>query len=480
MPNTPKPQVAVVTLGCDKNTVDNEYLAAMLEGAGCEVVVSGNGATPQAVLDAAIVTTCGFLASAREQSIDAIAQLAERKEKEGSPRRLYVAGCLSQKIGDQLIADFPQIDGLVGVGQMRDVTKMILRDFEAGEANDADESPQSVSLAPVPTVDIYEHLARKSLESGPHAFLKVSDGCDHACSFCAIPSMKGKLRSVEPEILLAEARDLLARGAKELNLVAQDLSEYGKDRWRDYRLPHLLRDLAALPGEFWIRCLYYYPGNVTDDFLQVMAEEDKVIPYLEMPLQHLDPDVLRKMKRPFHNKNTFETIERIRAAVPGIALRTTFIVGFPGETQRQFQYLLKGMARIGFDRLGAFEYSQEDGTPAAAMKGQVDAKTRAKRWRMVMDRQAKISERIAQRRVGTTERVLIESWDAERSVAICRGIADAPNIDANVVVQSEEPLQSGQFVDVTITSASTYDVAGDVVDTVTTTVPDQSPAIKTS
>lgn len=493
-------RVAVVTLGCDKNTVDNEYLAGMLEGAGCEVVAAedvlalsaGGGAdAPNSdIVDAAVVTTCGFIASAKEQSIEAITDLARSKRETGSPRRLYVAGCLAQRQGAELMERIPEIDGLVGVGQFRELTRMILESDakDAGGARDASDGDagttsdvsiasttngRTISLAPRPTVDIYEHLKRRPLgPASAHAFLKVSDGCNHGCTFCSIPAMKGKLRSVRPEILLAEARDLLARGVKEINLVAQDLSEYGRDLWpggvdggrtKQYRLPDLITELCALPGDFWVRCLYYYPGNVTDRFLEVIANEDKVVPYLEMPLQHLHPEVLRAMKRPFHEVKTFDSIARIRKAVPGIALRTTFIVGFPGETQAHFQFLLDGVRRLKLDRMGAFQYSVEEGTPAAAMPDQVNEKTKAQRWRMLMDRQARISEKVNRLRKGRTERVLVERYDEESGYWIARSAADAPEVDGRVYIEGGKALlNAGDFVQVKYQKALAYDMIAEL------------------
>ena len=453
-------RVAIVTLGCDKNTVDNEYLAGMLEEAGCEVV-AGN----ERDIDAAVVTTCGFIASAKRQSIETIRDLAKRKRETGSPRRLFVAGCLSQRIGDEMIAEYPEIDGLVGVGQFRRMTEMIVGDNGDNGDNGSAGAAHSteIDVAPKPTVDIYEHLKRRPLENAAHAFLKIADGCNHTCSFCAIPAMKGRLRSVEPEILLAEARALLERGVKEINLVAQDLSDYGRDRWKDYRLPELLRDICALPGDFWVRCLYYYPGNVTSRFLEVMASEPKIVPYLEMPFQHLDPGVLRAMKRPFHEVNTFEVVKRIREAVPGIAIRTTFILGFPGETQQAFQFLLNGMNELQFDRLGAFEYSPEEGTPSASMPRQVQPKTKTQRWRMVMERQARISEELSRRRKGRTERVLVERFDEPSGYWVARSTADAPEVDGKVFIERDSRLRAGEFADVKFTKSTTYDVHARIV-----------------
>jgi ribosomal protein S12 methylthiotransferase len=356
--------------------------------------------------------------------------------------------------------EIPEIDGLVGVGQFKTITDLIFGEAEEPE-NEAD---RFMELAPVPTVDIYEHLRRRPLDAAPHAFLKVSDGCNHTCTFCAIPSMKGRLRSVAPEILLTEARELLARGVRELCLVAQDLSEYGRDGGpaAGWNLARLLREVCALPGDFWVRCLYYYPGNVTDEFLEVLASEPKIVPYLEMPLQHLHPGLLRRMKRPFHEKNTFETIERIRAAVPGIAIRSTVIVGFPGETQEEFQFLLDGLKRIQFDRLGVFEYSREEDTPSATMADQVPAKTKRQLWRMVMERQAKLSETAMRRRRGKIERTLVEGFDEEAGLWFGRSAFDAPGVDGRVLIEAgDEALKPGVFVNVKVRKTLTYDVVAE-------------------
>lgn len=441
-------RVGVVTLGCDKNTVDNEYLAGMLETAGCEVVFRPDGKP----LDAAVVTTCGFIATAKDQSIDAVRQLALMKRKTGSPRKIYVAGCLSQRYGPELMEEFPEIDGLVGVGQFRQMADLITR--ETREA----ESSRTIDIAPVPIVDIYAHLKRKPLNDRPHAFLKLSDGCNHGCTFCSIPLMKGKLHSVDPDILMDEARALLDRGVKEINLVAQDLSDYGRDRADKVRLTDIIKRVAALPGDFWIRCLYYYPGNITDEFLKLLASEPKIVPYLEMPLQHLHPTTLRRMKRPFHEKNTFETVEKIRAMVPGITLRSTVIVGFPGETEEEFEFLLEGLKKIRFDRLGAFEYSTEENTPAGQMVDQVSARTRKQRWRKVMETQAIIAEEANAARVGRKMRVLIEGFDPRTGFHVGRSAGEAPEVDNKVLVQSKKPIATGAFVDTTINGATTYDL----------------------
>lgn len=445
---TRRMRVGIVTLGCDKNTVDNEYLAGMLEMGGCELVVAGRE-LERAQLDAAVVTTCGFIESAKAQSIEAIVELAERKRASGSPRRLFVAGCLAQRYSDDLMKEIPEIDGMVGVGQYTRLAGMIL---------DADAKERALDVAAMPQVDIYKLMRRRRLEATPHAFLKVSDGCNHTCTFCSIPAMKGKLRSVPLEILMDEARGLIDQGVREINLVAQDLSMYGMDRWSDVRLPELLRGLSALEGDFWIRCLYYYPGLVSDTFLDALADTPKVVPYVDMPLQHLHPETLRRMRRPFADVKTFKLIEKMRARVPNLVLRSTMIVGFPGETDEEHQYVLDGLKEIQFDRLGAFKYSIEDGTPAAEREDQIDDELKEQRWHAVMSTQAPIAYKKNVARVGEVTRVLIESYDPHEKHYVARSHAEAPEIDGKVFVKAKGELEIGSFVEVTVKHAGNYDV----------------------
>ncbi len=440
-------RVGIVTLGCDKNTVDNEYLAGLLDGAGCEVVTTRrDGDRP---LDAAVVTTCGFIGDARGQSVDAIVQLAEAKRLHGDPRRLYVAGCLGQRCGAELMAEIPEIDGLVGVGQFERLAQMIL-----GGA----KTRRTSAVRAVPRVDIDKPLRRRPLEPKPYAFLKIGDGCDHNCSFCSIPLMKGRLRSVPPEIVLAEARALLRRGVREINLVAQDLSAYGLDRWPNWRLPKLVRKICRIPGDFWVRCLYVYPGPIADELAAVMAEEPKAVPYLDMPLQHLDPEILRRMKRPFHERNTLELVARLRATLPSLTLRTTMIVGFPGESAAAHRRLIEGIRQLRFDRLGAFEYCAEPDTPAAHMPGQVSPRTRRRRWHEVMAAQAAVALELNRARVGRREIVLIEGFDAQRNAYFGRSAAEAPEVDGKIYIASRRAIEIGSFVRVRITAAEPYDL----------------------
>ncbi len=440
-------RIGIITLGCDKNTVDNEYLAGLLEDRGCEVVFERD-IDAGGMLDAALVTTCGFIGDAKRQSVERILDLAERKRATGNPRRLYVAGCLAQRYAADLIGEVPEIDGIAGVGQFDALVRMILES--------APENRMAVNAAP--RVDIYRFMRRKRIEATPHSFLKIADGCNHHCTFCAIPKMKGPACSVPPEILLEEASGLIRQGVKELNLVAQDISVYGKDRWKDYRLSHLLRDLCALPGDFWVRCLYCYPGGITHDLITVLHEESKIVPYLDIPLQHLDPEVLRRMKRPYREVNTVHLVRRLREDVPGITLRTTMIVGFPGESPQAFKRLLDGVRALRFDRLGVFQYSKEDDTPAGKEPRQISKRTRERRWNALMEAQAEVSEELNTARIGQRVRVLVEGFDEACGQWFGRSPAEAPEVDGGVFLQSDSPLTPSTFVDAEITGSDVFDV----------------------
>lgn len=443
-------RVGIVTLGCDKNTVDNEYLAGLLAKQGVELVAEGWGEEER--LDAAVVTTCGFITAAKQQSLETIYDLAENKKRFGTPARLFVAGCLAQRYDGDLLAEFPEIDGLVGVGQFNKLAELITNTPLANDGRNAKhEKPQ---------VDIYEFMERKRLDNKPYAFLKIADGCNHGCTFCSIPLMKGKLRSVPPEILLKEAQWLLDQGVKEINLVAQDLADYGRDRWKDYRLPELLRDLCTLEGDFWIRCFYLYPGGINDKVLEVLASEPKIVPYVDMPLQHLDRAVLHRMKRPYRDVNTTLLVERMRQAIPGLTLRTTMIAGFPGETEEEHESVLRTMREIQFERLGAFQYSQEEDTPAGQMGEQVPAKVIKRRWEAIMAEQMDIHEASNNRRIGQRGRVLIEGYDEEAGLFVGRSAAEAPEVDGSVYVSSTTPLAIGDFVEVQFDRAELFDVYG--------------------
>ena len=309
-------------------------------------------------------------------------------------------------------------------------------------------------------------LPRKRLDASPAAYLKIADGCDHACSFCAIPAMKGPYASVPREILLDEARGLLESGVRELNLIAQDLAPYGSDLYPDYALPDLLRDLCRLPGDYWVRLLYLYPAALTPRFLEVLAGEDKICKYVDLPLQHLDPAILKAMRRPSGDSDAARRIAQLRRAVPEIAIRTTMIVGFPDETKKAFQNLLKGVQEIGFDRLGAFTFSPEEDTPAAELPNQVPEKTAARRHDRLMRTQAEVSLRLQRKQVGRTLRVLVETVGGDTLEVRGRSQREAPEIDGEIIFQADgavdsetlKRLRPGDFVEAEIVGADVYDL----------------------
>ncbi|MCX7626274.1 MAG: 30S ribosomal protein S12 methylthiotransferase RimO [Candidatus Sumerlaeaceae bacterium] len=450
-------RIAIVTLGCDKNTVDSEYLAGLLAEQGVEAVAAGLDPNPGDIFDAVLINTCGFIDSAKEQSINTILAWLERKQEaavEGYLMRVFVGGCLTQRYRQELAAELPEVDGFLGVGDFEKVAQLVAHGQIGGHVNLVRELPDTVVRRPTP---------RKELGvPRPYAYLKIADGCNHHCTFCAIPSFKGRLRSVPREVLCDEARRLLARGACELCLVAQDTSDYGKDLYgADYGIAELLTDLAALPGTFWIRLHYFYPGGITEKFIEAFASSPKIVPYLDVPLQHLHPDILRLMKRPHRSVNIERALERLRKGIPSLAIRTTFIVGFPGEEREHFRYLLEGIKRLRFERLGAFAYSHEEGTPATKLTPQVSPATRRRRYDRLMRTQALISGELNRQKIGKTLRVLVEA-QVDDDLYLGRTEHDAPEVDGAVIIRTKQGLAIGQFVDVRVTDADTYDLYAEV------------------
>jgi ribosomal protein S12 methylthiotransferase len=466
-------RVGLVVLGCDKNTVDSEYLAASLARRGALVTADPIRDGP---VDAVVIATCGFTDEARRQSIATILEWAGRKRTSPHPMRLYIWSCLGQRWAGELLEAIPEIDGIAGVGRFEQLATAILD--ETGHKQEVVPSgapfPTQHSTLKTqhtsfpPSVQITRGLARLRLDRRPYAFLKIADGCNHRCTFCAIPLMKGRLRSVPRRILLEEARALLDSGAREINLIAQDLTDYGRDLYRRYRLPDLLEDLLVLEGDFWVRLLYVYPGGLNERLVELLASHPKLCPYLDLPLQHLDVGVLRRMRRPKPSLDVERLVERLRERIPNLALRTTMMVGFPGEDRAAFERLLDGVRRIRFDRLGAFVFSRESGTAAFTMADQPSPATAVRRLDRLMGLQAAISAELGRSRIGQTVRVLVERApgrpDSPRADAfyIGRTARDAPEVDGVVKFRSPHAVEIGSFVEVRITGAETYDLSGEV------------------
>lgn len=474
-------RVGMVTLGCDKNTVDNEYLSGLLLGRGIEVEIAREENPP----DVVVITTCGFLQAAKDQSVAQIRRWAAIRAKSGT--RLGVIGCLAQRSGEELLRQIPEIDFLAGVGDFERVANLVagqdksrfltntngeswelakqsaaaVEEIEAPES-DIEFDNRSFTTA-APRVLIPRTLPRTRLDRRPHGFLKISDGCNHTCTFCSIPLMKGVYSSVPRQVLLDETRRLLDDGVREINIVAQDITKYGLDTEKRMALPDLLKDLCAIEGDFWLRLFYLYPSTVTRDLLSVMKEEPKIARYLDIPLQHLNEGVLKRMRRPHDRARTLDTLRLVRQELPGTTLRTTFIVGFPGESKQEFETLLDGMEEIRFERLGVFTYSREAGTPAAAMENQITEKVKERRKEKLMKKQREISAQWAEAQIGTERLCLVEDRVPDSDWYVARSHSEAADIDGVVRVYSEEPLNVGDFVKARVIEADTYDLTAEVM-----------------
>jgi ribosomal protein S12 methylthiotransferase len=433
------PTARVITLGCAKNEVDSEDIAGVLAESGYTLDSRAHHA------DLVVINTCGFLEAAKQESLAVIRKAVRSKGR----AKVVVAGCLVQRMGDQIAQLAPGADAYVGVGQMSRIGEIARRCAARAGAGDqplVDAPPPYHRWADVPT----------RLRSGTpwSAYLKVSEGCDHRCTFCTIPSFRGPHRSKPIERVLAEARHLAAQGAVEINLIAQDVTQYGFDLYREYTLPKLLRKLHEVDGVEWIRLLYLYPSRVTDELIEALATLPKMVHYVDMPLQHAHPEVLRRMRRPWDGERYLRLFERLRVAMPDCAIRSTFIVGFPGETEEEFSFLLQFLREAKLDRMGAFQYSREFGTPSFDMPGQVPAKVRARRYDRLMGVQQAISLERGRRWIGQSMLVLAES--PRDDWTICRSHRDAPEIDGVVFVEGK--LAPGTFHRVQVAAATEYDL----------------------
>ena len=428
------------TLGCLKNFNDSETAAGILEHAGHRIIRSPEEA------DVVIVNTCGFINDAKTESIERIFQMADCK-KEGAV--LAVTGCLSQRYADELYEEMPEVDLFLGVNDYERLPS-ILENFTKGTRK---KYHSDYSL-------IYAESSFRKLADNPYtATLKIAEGCNNVCAYCVIPKIRGKYRSRTQEAILSEARMLAENGCRELILIAQDVTAYGMDLYGGYVLSKLLRKLCRIEGIAWIRLMYCYEDRITDELVQVMKEEEKICPYIDIPLQHISDSVLKAMNRRSTSAGIRRTIEKLRKEIPDIHIRTTFITGFPGETEDDFEELLSFAEDTGFERLGVFTYSQEEGTPAAEMDDQVDEEVKAQRRDAIMRAQLEISLKSNQAKIGKTLRVLVEEKDEDGSY-IGRTVWDAPEIDNAVLFTSDRNLTPGEFTDVEITDAFDYDLAG--------------------
>ena len=437
-------KILFVSLGCDKNRVDAEKMLGLLGLSGYEVTDDESQA------DVIIVNTCSFISDAKQESIDTILQMASWK-KSGRCKALIATGCMAQRYADEIREQLPEVDAIVGTTAYDSIAEVVDRALQ-GERSERLDDLKKIALPE----------GRRVLTTGGHfAYLKIAEGCDKHCTYCAIPSMRGPFRSVPMEELADEAKRLAADGVKELILVAQETTLYGTDLYGRKCLHELIHELAKIDGIVWIRVLYCYPEEIYDGLIECMKSEKKLVHYLDLPIQHSNDQILRRMGRRTSEADLRKIIRKLRDEVPDIILRTTLICGFPGESEEQFEDLCRFINEMEFDRLGVFTYSQEEGTPAALMDGQIDEETKLTRRDELMELQQEISADLNERMKGREIDVLIEGYVPNENVYIGRGYGDAPDVDGFIFVSSEENLETGDFVRVKITGASEYDLIGE-------------------
>lgn len=435
--------IGIVSLGCAKNLVDTEAMLGILGHKGFRIV-----ADPQEA-DVIIVNTCAFIDTAKEESIQTILEMAAYKEKRC--RLLIVSGCMAERYHDEILAELPEVDAVVGTGDYHKIAEVIARAYDGekvvlfGHMNEA--LPEEVRMLSTP---------------GYMAYIKIADGCDNHCTYCIIPKLRGKYRSRPMEHIVEEAEALAAGGVRELVVIAQDTSRYGIDLYGTYRLPKLLRRLCAVDGLHWVRVLYVYPEVITDELIDVFQTEEKLVPYMDIPIQHSDSAVLKRMGRHLTHEQLTELLIKLRKKLPNLVLRTTVITGFPGETEEQFNALLSFVKEMRFDRLGAFAYSQEEGTPAAQLPNQLPDEVKAERAEQILAAQAVISEELHRAKIGTTVEALVEGYDEESLMYFGRTQGDAPEVDNTIFFAAERELLPGEFVQVEILNADTYELIGQV------------------
>ena len=438
--------ILFISLGCDKNLVDSEVMLGLLDKKGYQIVDSEEDA------DIIVVNTCCFIHDAKEESIQTILEMAEYK-KEGKLKALIVTGCLAQRYQQEIIDEIPEVDAVLGTTSYDHIVEAV----EEALAGNGHVVLEDVDALP----DVKEK--RLVTTGGHYAYMKIAEGCDKHCTYCIIPKLRGNYRSVPMEKLLAEAKDLADQGVKELILVAQETTVYGKDLYGEKSLHKLLRELCKISGIQWIRILYCYPEEIYDELIQTIKEENKVCHYLDLPIQHASDAVLKRMGRRTSKAQLVEIIEKLRKEIPDISLRTTLITGFPGETQEQHEELKGFVDEMEFDRLGVFTYSPEEDTPAATMTEQIPEEVKEDRQAELMELQQEIAFDLAEDMVGREVLVMIEGKVADENAYVGRTYKDAPNVDGLIFINTDEELMSGDFARVRVTGALEYDLIGELI-----------------
>jgi len=442
-----KYKIGFISLGCSKNLCDTEVMLHHLVTAGYELTPDETAA------DVIIINTCAFIESAKKESIDNILDTAWLKENR-SLRGIVVTGCMAERYREELLAELPEIDALVGVGSLEsvvDAVKSILDGAEEKFTSFGDKD--TCKLGGDRIVTTGETMA----------YMKIAEGCSNRCTYCAIPLIRGGMRSRSMEDLIAEAKDLESMGIRELNIIAQDTSAYGIDIYGEYKLPELIRRITAETKIPWIRLLYCYPDKITDELVREIAENDRVLKYIDIPIQHISDSVLKRMNRHGGSDTIKDAISRLRSAVPGIVLRSTAIVGFPGETEEDFRELCEFIKEAKFERFGAFTYSREEDTPAYDFDGIVDEQTAQDRYDILMRTQLSVSEKWNESRIGETLHVLCEGFDPVSEAYIGRSYAEAADIDGKIFFTASHPVNEGEMLDVKITESLDYDLIGESV-----------------
>ncbi len=438
-------KIGMISLGCPKNQVDAEHMLALMDAEGWEIVDYVDGC------DAVIVNTCGFIDDAKKEAIENILDMVELK-KEGVISKIIVTGCLAQRYKDEIVKEIPEVDAVIGIGANGDIIKTV-----------------EEVMSGVDTIENYPPQCDLPLEgqrilTTPHywAYLKIGEGCSNRCTYCTIPSIRGNMRSRSMENVIDEAKQLAESGVKELILIAQDTTSYGLDLYGELKLPELLNELCKIDSIEWIRLLYCYPDRITDELIETMKNQEKVVNYIDLPLQHADDKILKAMNRRGDQALIRNVISKLREEIPDVVIRTTFIVGFPGEGEEEFETLAEFVNEIEFDRLGVFTFSPQEGTPAFDMEDQVDEDIKTRRGEVIMQDQYSIMEEKNNEKIGKTYKVVVEDYDGYSDSYTGRTYMDAPEIDGLVKFTSHKDLDIGDFVDVEIFDVEDYDLIGEV------------------
>ena len=433
-------KVGMVSLGCSKNQVDGEIMLSLIQRDGYELCAD------PALCDVVIINTCGFIEDAKRESIENILEFCERK-RAGQVRAVVVTGCLAERYQQEIVSEIPEADVILGIGRNTDIVAAIdhaLHGERVVEFSDKN--------------DLVMDAERVLTNSPYYAYIKLADGCDNRCTYCAIPNIRGRFRSRKMENILEEVRRFAAQGVTEMNLVAQDTTRYGEDIYGRLMLPELIREVCKVDGVHWVRILYCYPQRITEELLDVMASEPKVVKYMDVPVQHASGRILKKMNRRDDYTYLKSLMQHIREKVPGVVLRTTFITGFPGETEEDFAELTRLVKEVRFERLGCFTYSREDDTPAYDMPDQIDEETKRRRADIVMTEQLAIAEEFARSLIGRELEVVVDGLDEESGIYYGRSYMDAPDIDTRVYFDSPYEHEVGEYVTVTVTDSRGYDL----------------------